>query len=384
MTAKTTHFRVGNGDMTLLEFESGATLLVDCNIRGAADDPDDDTPDVATQLRDRLKRDASGRLYVDAFLLTHPDQDHCRGLQNHFHLGSPDDWNKNDDKILIREMWSSPIVFRRASHLHTLCDDAKAWNTEARRRVAKYRLNRFASDGDRIKILGRDVDKKTDDLAGILVEVDTEFSSINGSLDFTFTARLIAPLLAGDDDEEDVLTKNNSSTILSISVKSNWVEGARYLIGGDAEVAVWERVWTRNKDRTHVLEYDVLIAPHHCSWHSLSWDSWSVWGEDAEVSSDAREALGQARGGAMIIASSNPILDDKNDPPCIRARREYKAIVKAAKGEFVCVSDGSGDAPLELEVTDGGVSRKKVLASILGGASVFATTRVGAQPLGHG
>ena len=381
MAAKTTHFRVGNGDMTLFEFESGATLLVDCNIRDAADDPDDETADVGTQLRSRLKRDARGRLYVDAFLLTHPDQDHCRGLQNQFHIGS---WNKNDDKILIREMWSSPIVFRRASKLHSLCDDAKAWNKEARRRVAYYRANRYAVDGERIVILGRDVDGKTDDLAGILFEVDTEFSRINGSVDLSFTARLIAPLPADDDAEEDVLTKNNSSTILGISVTSNWVEGARYLIGGDAEVAVWESVWDRNKERKHVLEYDVLVAPHHCSWHSLSWDSWSDCGEDAEVSGDARDALGQARRGAMIIASSNRILDDDNDPPCIRAKREYKAIAKDVKGEFVCVSDGSGDAPLELEVTSGGVSRKKVLASILGSSSAFATTRVGAQPLSHG
>ena len=281
-------------------------------------------------------------------------------------------------------MWSSPIVFRRASKLHSLCDDANAWNKEARRRVAYYRANRYFVEGDRIMILGRDIDGKTDDLAGILVEVDTEFSRINGSVDLSFTARLIAPLPADDDAEEDVLTKNNSSTILGISVTSNWVEGARYLIGGDAEVAVWERVWDLNKERKHVLEYDVLVAPHHCSWHSLSWDSWSDCGEDAEVSANARDALGQARGGAMIIASSNRILDDENGPPCIRAKREYKAIARDAKGEFVCVSDGSGDAPLELEVTSGGVSRKKVPASILGSSSVFATTRVGAQPLSHG
>ena len=153
---------------------------MDCNIRDADDDPEDEPADVGTQLRSRLKRDARGRLYVDAFLLTHPDQDHCRGLQNHFHIGSPAAWNKNDDKILIREMWSSPIVFRRASKLHSLCDDAKAWNKEARRRVAYYRANRYAVDGERIVILGRDVDGKTDDLAGILVEVDTEFSRING------------------------------------------------------------------------------------------------------------------------------------------------------------------------------------------------------------
>ena len=246
---------------------------------------------------------------------------------------------------------------------HSLCDDAKAWNKEARRRVAYYRANRCASDGDRIKILGRDVDGKTDDLAGILVEVDTEFSRINGSADLSFTARLIAPLPSDDDAEEDVLTKNGSSTILGISMTSDWVEAARYLIGGDAEVGVWERVWDRNKERKHVLEYDVLIAPHHCSWHGLSWDSWSDCGEDAEVSKDARSALGQARPGAKIIASSKPVADDDNDPPCVRAKREYESILRSPKGKFVCIGDGDDDSPYDLEITSGGTSLKKAYAA---------------------
>jgi Cft2 family RNA processing exonuclease len=121
--------------MTLIELESGRRILVDINIRAAADDPEDDTPDVASQLRDRLKRDQAGRLYVDAFLLTHPDADHIRGLKNHFHLGAPNTWSKASDKIIIREMWSSPIVFRRASRNHVLCDDVNDWAAEARRRV---------------------------------------------------------------------------------------------------------------------------------------------------------------------------------------------------------------------------------------------------------
>ncbi len=61
MKAKLNFFPVGNGDMTLIETESGKTILVDINIRAAADDPDDETPDVATKLRDRLKRDAGGQ-----------------------------------------------------------------------------------------------------------------------------------------------------------------------------------------------------------------------------------------------------------------------------------------------------------------------------------
>jgi hypothetical protein len=114
MPATITFFPVGNGDMTLIELESGRTILIDVNIRAAADDPNDLTPDVAAKLRQKLKRDSQGRLYVDVFGLSHHDQDHCRGLRTHFHLGPPD--GLSGDKILIRELWSSPMLFRRASN----------------------------------------------------------------------------------------------------------------------------------------------------------------------------------------------------------------------------------------------------------------------------
>lgn len=380
MTARTTHFRVDNGDMTLIETENGRRILIDCNIRTAADDDDEDdeTADVATQLRDRLKRDGDGRLYVDAFLLSHPDEDHCRSLKRHFHLGPLSDWFKPDDKIVIREMWSSPIVFRRASKNHVLCDDADAWSSEARRRANQHKSLGYCPNGERIKILGEDINGKTDDLTAILVKVDNEFTTIDGNPDWSFSARLIAPLPAADDEEEEVLSKNESSVVLNVQLRKFGQSGANYLLGGDAEVAIWERIWKRNKNQASVLAYDVLLAPHHCSWHSLSWDSWSKNGEDAEVSPDARSALGQANDGAKILASSKEILDDENDPPCIRAKREYEAIVKDAKGEFRCIADGAGDDPYELEVTSGGVKPKaKTSVSV-------SRTGLGSQPYEHG
>src|ERR1700733_5466973 len=118
-TTKITFFPVGNGDMTLISLadKAGTPILIDCNIRAAADDPEDDTRDVAQDLRDRLKRDINGRPYVDAFISTHPDADHCRGVEKHFHLGAPKNYPDdkkpdNEKKIVISEMLSSPIVFR--------------------------------------------------------------------------------------------------------------------------------------------------------------------------------------------------------------------------------------------------------------------------------
>jgi hypothetical protein len=380
---KVTHFKVDNGDMTLFELESDRRILADINIRCAADDEEDDTPDVAKQLRKKLDRDDKGRLFVDAFLNTHPDADHIRGLEKHFHLGDPSTWSKTDDKIIIREMWSSPIVFRRAKAKdedHVLCADAEAWRNEARRRVKKYRADGALGDGNRIVILGEDVDGKTDDLGAILVKVDEVFSKICGRTDTSFEARLLAPMPAEDEEEEDVLTKNNSSVIMRIDLKVSKVVKARYLLGGDAEVAIWDRMWDRNAKTADRLQYDVLIAPHHCSWHSLSYDSWSKLGEKAKVSQKARNALGQALSGALVVSSSKTVVDDESDPPCIRAKREYLDILDDVKGEFKCVADSPGDDPLVIEVTSAGPRLKRAVF----GVSVAAGTGIGSQPLAHG
>jgi hypothetical protein len=142
----------------------------------AADDPEDDTRDVAKDLRARLKRDSKKRPYVDAFLLSHPDQDHCRGLEKHFYLGPPEDYPDDkkmdqEKRIFIRELWSSPLVFRRASKSFVLCKDASAFSAEARRRVKVNREKKFSGveEGNRILVLWEDEDGKTDDLGPILV-----------------------------------------------------------------------------------------------------------------------------------------------------------------------------------------------------------------------
>ena len=383
MNATITFFPVDNGDMTLLELESGRTILVDTNIRAAADDPDNPTRNVATDLRDRLKRDDQGRLYVDVFLLSHPDQDHCSGLDKHFHLGKPED--HTDGKIFIREIWSSPLIYRRASKNHTLCSDAKKFNTEAKRRVVRYRESGLAvADGDRIQILGRDENGKTDDLTRILVEVDGLITKVNGHFDNSISVRLLGPLPISDDEsEEDALAKNRSSIILQFTISAAG-GSCRFLTGGDAEVAIWERLWKRHRNRTHWLEYDLLLSPHHCSWHSLSYDSWSEQGKDAKVNEFARNALSQALSGAYILASSKPVRDDDSDPPCIRAKREYEDILKPVTGEFCCIgaypSEGK-PAPMEYEVGQNGLALK---SAALAASAIISSNAVGGEPLPHG
>jgi hypothetical protein len=388
LNANFTFFPVGNGDMTLVRLADPetTTILIDVNIRVAADDPEDETRDVAADLRARLPRDDKGRPYVDAFLLSHPDKDHCTGLETHFHLGPLADYaddNKPDAKkrIVIREIWSSPIVFRRACKTHTLCSDAKAFNKEAKRRVQRFRDGEVV-DGDRILILGKDENGKTDDLSSILVHTGETFHKVNGRHNDYFSAQLLAPRPQESEEDEVLLSKNHSSTILNMKIASSlaYPDSCRLLTAGDAEVAIWERLWARYKDTPDVLAYDVLQAPHHCSWHTLSHDSWSELKEKAKVSADARSALAQARTGALIIASCKPIKNDDADPPCIRAQREYKDILAGAGGLFFCTGETPNTwapEPLEIEITAAGAKKKAARTSAAAAVVAAAAPRAG-------
>jgi hypothetical protein len=276
MTASLAFFPVSNGDMTLIRFDNGQTALIDINVRAAADKDDDSTPDVASDLRSRLQRDGDGRLYVDVFLSTHPHQDHITGLRNHFHLGPPGEWNKEKDKIIIREMWSSPVVFRRADSQTPLCEDANAWAKEARRRVKRFRDVGFdTGPGDRILIMGEDIDGKTDDIPDIVVKLDGTVTAANRVRAGVFEARLLAPLSSDSDEEEEELSTNESSVVLRFSLTGGSVaDRCRFLTGGDAEVAIWQRLWQRHEGANpDWLSYDLLPAPHHCSWRSLSFSA---------------------------------------------------------------------------------------------------------------
>ncbi|MFA6528367.1 MAG: metallohydrolase [Candidatus Gracilibacteria bacterium] len=339
MSSKIEFFPVDNGDMTLISLESGKKILIDVHIRDIS--ADENIPDVAKMLRERLSRDSNNRLYVDVFLLSHPDKDHLGGLSDNFHLGSLETWNEDEDKIIIREMWSSPIIFRqksRVSDQQGLAQDAMDWWNEARRRIKAYRDNDGLLDGNRILVLGDDIEEKTKGLDDIRIAVGDSFNTICGTEDSTFSADLFGPIPAqGDEEDEDALAKNRSSVITRFHIASSGNQDkCLFLSGGDAEVLVWEHLWDMFKDIPEKLSYDLLQTPHHCSFHSLSHDSWSEMGKSVTISDKARNALGQARSSASIVASCKPISDDDNDPPCVRAEREYKKIAEEVGGEFLC------------------------------------------------
>ncbi|MCT9561647.1 metallohydrolase [Acinetobacter baumannii] len=384
MPASIVFFPVDNGDMTLITLADGRTILVDINIRQDADNPLTSTYDVASDLRGRLKRDMNNRPFVDVFLLSHPDKDHCTGLQKHFHLGALADYcddNKidNEKRIVIRELWSSPMVFRRASKNHTLCEDACAFNTEARRRVKINKEYNFFNipQGDQILIMGEDENGKTNDLNPILIKSGTTFRINNQRYDSNLECFLIAPMTKQSEELECILSKNHSSIIINFSIASNdYSDKCRFLSGGDAEVEIWELIWDKYRSTPEVLAYNILQTPHHCSWRTLSHDSWSRKGESAKESADAVNALSQARKGAAIVASSKLIQDEDSDPPCIRAKRTYTRIVQqlSVSGKFYCTGEypkSTNVKPLIFEIDNVGV--RVANKAVIGAASIAAS-----------
>ena len=89
----------------------------------------------------------------------------------------------------------------------------------------------------------------------------------------------------------------------------------------------------------------MLLAPHHCSWHSISSESESE-NDNPKIDKDALEALSQAKLKAKIIASSKEIPNKKKTrkneittPPSYLAKLEYQKIVRKVDGEFLCLAE---------------------------------------------
>lgn len=368
MSAKITYFPVDNGDMTLVETDSGKVILIDTNIRKG-----DEFPDVLKMLRDRLPEDSDGRKFVHLFVWSHPDEDHCKGMEEHFHLGKSDDYVKEKGLIFINEIWSSPMVYRRASSNLTYSADAKALKEEVKRRVNRYKEVKSMKNGEYVQIVCEDDDGKTDDIGDIVLNLDSTTSSINGSIDSTIEARILAPSPKSDlEGQEDKYSKNKSSVIINYRLDADGVKGkAQFLSGGDAEVVCWETLVERMENANTVgnLKYNILQAPHHCSWHVMSNESQSKAKEDGRVaqpSDKALKGLGQALNEAIIVSSSKKIENDDNDPPAHAAKKEYVKIVDGVDGSFKCVADNikSGKQyPLEIEIKGSGNPKVKVLAS---------------------
>lgn len=336
-----TFFPVGNGDMTLIQTKTNKYIMIDCNMRNAEND--DKIYDCNEYLQDTLPID-NGQIYLDAFFLTHSDNDHCRGIRDYFNLCAPED--SDDDKIRIDELYVPAKLMMDETHYN---DDADAIREEAQRRLDLLGTEEADTPGNRIKIVG--YSKELKDYADAIVPAGETISDINGNTDYGAEIFVLRPVKKANDDEESDV--NDCTASFKITFEIN---GGTYIaiIGGDLKCENWKEVIELNPDMT----FDLLLAPHHCSWHAVSSEDTHTGKADPVI----EEFLEKSKENAYVVSSSKVIKRDGDNPPSYRAKNVYIKHLKK-QDRYKCTAEypnADDPKPLTFKITGQGFSIKSI------------------------
>lgn len=372
--ASITYFPVGNGDTTLIQLSDGASIIVDCNVTEPPEDESDEPwYDVHEHLRKVLTKDNDGTSHADAFILTHPEQDHCRRFAVVFYTGDPANYSEEDRKagrILIDELWFTPCVFSR--YQTDLCDDAKDFRKEARRRMKLYREGKDerSAPGNRLRIIGFTKNPDLEGLEEIVSVPGNSINLINGSRKDDFAFFVHAPF--EDDSDSDDGDRNDTSVVLHARFDVEGIERAALaFFGGDSPHQIWARILDRSEDEH--LEWDLFLAPHHCSWtffNEVPYD------DNKTPAAKSLLLLAKHRTNAVVVASCKPIKDDKDNPPHYPAAEEYRKVV-GDKNFLPTMEYPSEEKPEPLTFEIRGDGR---LTRLIAGAPVAVTKKVSRMP----
>lgn len=344
-------FPVNNGDTTLIE-AGGCVVLTDINYRAECTDEDGEAYDFAPDLRAACKRN-DGRFVLDVFVLTHPDKDHLTGFQKLLHLGAPDNYKlkpkEGETLILVNELWVSPYALDPGY----TTEDSEPVVKEIKRRHKLQGTDEGARDGNRIKVLSADGDET------------------QGTIGEQLRWQLLAPTeeeadipLPDPNDNEAPKPSCNDSSLVIRWTPAEGDESANVLLGGDATVEVWDRIWRDYKDSPESLGWHILLAPHHCSRGAMARKDEET--DEYIYSDDALDALGQIEGDGFVVSSSKPIKRDDDNPPSWEAKQKYLEILRngdsSAKPEERFLNpethrDGE-PAPVVFELTASGLRCK--------------------------
>lgn len=354
-------YPVDNGDTTLITLSDSSTILVDCKIRdGEENKAGAEIYDVKTDLLNNVQN--RGDIpYIDTFILTHPDEDHCLGFKKHFYRGSPEVYgekNKDADEIMVDELWVTSMLFDGATN-----DDAKALRKEAERRQKLWHDNDAKKNqpGNRIRMIGYNGDEKYENLPNSIP--GETISTINGKtyLDFEFFvhAPFKQSLITASADED----KNFSSIVMQAAFKHNLIDrnwSAFYLSGGDADHNRWEEILKKSKEHNNEdrLVWDIFQSPHHCSWTYFNDVPYSEPEEHKTPKSTSLELLDYGNDDAKIIASCRVIKDNDDNPPHFQAKKQY--LKKVEDENFLNTAIEPKEKkpePIVFEVTSSGFER---------------------------
>lgn len=361
------YYPVCNGDQSLITLADKTTILIDCNIReGAKGDDNEDLYDVHEDLLNSIQKDSKGIPFVDVFILTHGDQDHCRGFSKNFYQGDPSKYSDADKKnnlIRVDAMWFSPMIAEEHTN-----DDEDAYQKEAERRLELHRKNDSKKDdaGNRIRIIGYDGNKKyedLDDMRSIPGDIVTRF---NDKEQDNFSIFIHSPfkeqLTSAEKD------KNSTSIVFQARFKEKKTDTkfiTLAMFGGDSDHYAWDRILSKTKksgkDKSeNALDWDIFLSPHHCSW---SFFNDRPQADNPDPKQTSLDILDYKRGSSpKVIASCKKIIVAKPNPPHDAAKKQY--VKKVGDANFLNTTTydvvKGTPQPIIFEVTNQGPTKPKV------------------------
>lgn len=314
---------VGAGDSTTVLVNRDIIIQVDLNHLEAAESDDDPRWPVVNELVECLPL-VDGRRYLAVFVATHADKDHCQGFKELL----------EDHNVVIGELWFTPrlIADIDSEDPDELSADAQALRDEALRRVKRNAYREAApGSGDRIRVIGYH-DSLQGDFAALPASLVSPAGTTVQVVDGRDLSRLLrifvhSPFKDYMEDPE----RNRTSIGLHVTLKPG---GLRALLLGDLDYEPVKRIFRYTQNRAD-KEWDVLLAPHHCSKGVMyeREDGRDVLRRDVlDLIEDAKAASGS------IVSSSGPVpaSDSPGDnPPHAKAKARYEEICDT----FLCTGE---------------------------------------------
>jgi hypothetical protein len=309
---------VGSGDSTTVVVDEEHVLQVDLRDMTAADQEDALVAPVVDRLVENLPT-RDGEPYLAGFALTHGDADHCTGFADLL------------DRVHIGELWATPRLWREYLEDDVeLCEDAKAFQAEAERRVAATleadRAGREPASGDRVRIIGYDIDRDQHPYAEL---PDTYFTYPGKSITTLDGEDVSAAFVHAPFKDDCAAARNDTSLAMQLTLRDADGAAGYLLLFGDLGYDTIRKIFDYSAPRRpERLAWDVILAAHHCSKKVMYTTSETGVEELRQDLLDDFEA--HACDGARVVASSLPIpvVDRPGaNPPHAKAKARYEEIV---------------------------------------------------------
>ncbi|MEM7065718.1 MAG: hypothetical protein AAF572_21465 [Cyanobacteria bacterium P01_B01_bin.77] len=336
---------VGNGDSTTVVIkENEVVMQVDLRHMGLADDEDDPHVSIVDELEEKLPKQ-NGRPYLSVFALTHLDEDHIQGFKDLL------------ERIDIGEIWHTPRIFREQEE--ELREHAAAFKEEVeRRRDVVIQKGGEPDSGDRLRIIGHDQLLEEEEYEGFPDECRTvpgnPITRIDGAdYESEFEAFIHAPFK--DDSEGE---RNDTSLAMQIQLQDG-DNTVKALLFGDLKYPIIKKIFQKTEENENLekVEWNILLAPHHCSKSVMYWPN---EGEDDEsLQNDILDYLEKFAidEKAYIVASCESDFSNKKgkNPPHKKARDRYEELIDS--GNFLCTHEHLTEEkpePIQFELGDQG------------------------------